>query len=156
MLKNSLSSGPDGLPPTLFKNLASTLARPITLMCRYIFSTGNLPSVWKTALVTPVFKKGQSSCVENYRPISLTCVTCKVFETAVKSQIHNSLLHNALLNNAQHGFMPGHSTWTNLLESLNDWTINLKNGNSTRVAHFDFTRALDSVSHFKLLLKLSG
>ena len=43
----------------------------------------------------------------------------------------------------------------NLLQSLNDWTINLKNGNFTRVAFIDFTWAFDSVYHGKLLLKLS-
>jgi ribonuclease P/MRP protein subunit RPP40 len=154
-LKCSLSAGPDGLPPILFKNLSAVLSKPVTIVCRSVFSSGILPAIWKSAFVTPVFKKGRASCIENYRPISLTCVTCKIFESVIKNQIQDFLLQNDLLNKGQHGFIAGHSTGTNLLESLNEWTINLKNGNCTRVAHIDFTRAFDSVCHSKLLLKLS-
>jgi len=63
---------------------------------------------------------------------------------------------NNLLNSSQHGFVSGHSTCTNLLESLNDWSINIRNGNYTRVAYVDFAKAFDSVCHRKLLHKLSG
>ena len=42
-----------------------------------------------------------------------------------------------------------------MLESLNDWTINIRNGNFTRVAFIDFAKAFDSVCHTKLLSKLS-
>ncbi len=44
------------------------------------FMTNELPSVWLCADVVPVFKKGSSSDVKNYRPISLTCIACKVME----------------------------------------------------------------------------
>ena len=92
----------------------------------------------------------------NYRSISLTCVSCKVFESVVKKQMLDYLLHHSLLHSAQHGFIAGHSTCTNLLESLNDWTINLRNGACTRVAFIDFSRAFDAVCHSKLLLKLKS
>lgn len=155
-LKNSMSAGPDKLPPTLFKNLAGVLAKPIAMICNFCFTIGKLPKVWKSAIVTPVFKKGCSSCVENYRPISLTCVTCKIFESVVKSNMLSFMLENKLLTNAQHGFLAGHSTTSNLLQSMNDWTLSLQSGNFSRVAHVDFSRAFDSVCHSKLLHKLSG
>jgi hypothetical protein len=155
-LKPSLAGGPDGLPPIFFKTLAQCLAHPLSVFYEYIFSLGALPSVWNTALVTPVFKKGCSSVVANYRPISLTCVACKIFESTIKAQFQDYLLKHSLLNTYQHGFVAGHSTCTNLLESLNDWTINLRNKSSTRVAFIDFSHAFDSVCHTKLLLKLSS
>jgi hypothetical protein len=154
-LKSSLSAGPDGYPPLFFKNLAGCLAKPLTMLNRTIFSFEELPLAWRAALVTPVFKKGCSSNVSNYRPISLTCVACKIFETTVKNCMLKFLMENDLISRAQHGFIAGHSTNTNLLESLNDWTINLKNGHQTRIAYVDFTKAFDTVCHNKLLVKLA-
>jgi hypothetical protein len=153
-LKPSLAGGPDKLPPLFFKKLAEVLTSPLTELFNILFSIGELPAIWKYALVTPIFKKGSASKVENYRPISLTCVACKVFETIVKTQLQDYLQRNDLLHKAQHGFLSGHSTCTNLLESLNDWTLNVRNGACTRVAFIDFARAFDSVTHSKLLLKL--
>ena len=66
------------------------------------------------------------------------------------------LLVNDKLHTAQHGFLAGHSTCTNLLESLNDWTVNLKNRHLTRVVNVDFARAFDTVSHPKLISKVSS
>ena len=153
-LKNTCSSGPDKLPPIFFKYLASVLAGPITELYINIFSSGSLPVIWKTAIVTPIFKKGSSSSVANYRPISLTCVLRKGFEYVIKNQLVSYLQFNGMLDNFQHGFISNHSVSTNLLESLNDWTLNLKRGGTTRVAFIDFSRAFDSVSHAKLVYKL--
>ena len=61
---------------------------------------------------------------------------------------------NNLITKQQHGFLSKHSTCTNLLESLNDWTISLGLSYSVAVAYIDFSRAFDSVCHSKLLLKL--
>ena len=154
-LKNSLASGPDNIPPLFYRKLASCLSGPLTILNRKIVEFGCLPMIWKSALVTPIHKKGSSGCVENYRPISLTCVACKIFEATVKQQLVSYLLANNLLSASQHGFLSGHSTTTNLLESLNDWTINIKNSDNTRIAFIDFKSAFDSVSHAKLLFKLS-
>src|ERR1043165_6778101 len=112
-----------------------------------------LPNVWKKAYVMPVFKKRMASLVENYRPISLTCIICKVFETVVKLSMEDYLVKHNLLSPAQHGFVKKHSTCTNLLQSLNGWTINIKNGYYTRVAYIDLAKAFDTVCHSKLLLK---
>ena len=154
-IKSSIGVGPDGFPPLFFKKLASPLAAPLKNLFTLIFGFEALPAVWKQALVTPIFKKGKSSRVENYRPISLTCVICKVFESIIKLRLVKYLNENKYLNSAQHGFISGHSTCTNLLESLNDWTVNIRNGNFTRVAYVDFARAFDSICYAKLIFKLS-
>ena len=63
--------------------------------------------------------------LSNYRPISITCVTCKLRERIVTSKINDHLVNNNIISNCQHGFVRGRSTCTNLLESLNDWTSSL-------------------------------
>jgi hypothetical protein len=115
---------------------------------------GTVPDIWKQARVSPIIKKGSSTITKNYRPISLTCVGCKIFETAIKTVLVPFLEGKKLISVNQHGFRPGHSTCLNLLESLNDWTLNLDSKIDTFVAHVDFARAFDSVSLPKLVHKL--
>jgi hypothetical protein len=85
-------------------------------------SVALVPDEWKTAIITPVFKKGDAASVSNYRPISLTCVFSKLMERTISYKIYQHLKANNVLHAAQHGFIKGRSTCSNLLESLNDWT----------------------------------
>lgn len=118
-------------------------------------SHGYLPPVWLQAFVSPIFKKGDSSDPNNYRPIALTCTLCKIMETIVKDQVLDFLLKNKLISKHQHGFMRHHSTATNLLECTHDWTVGLSNGNNIDVVYIDFTKAFDSIVFSKLLSKLN-
>ena len=61
--------------------------------------------------------------------------------------------HN-LISKHQHAFLKKHSTTTNLLESLHDWSLSLTNNNSVTIAYIDFCCAFDSISHSKLLHKI--
>jgi len=64
-------------------------------------------------------------------------------------------LSNNFISVSQHGFLPTRSTCTNLIEVLNDWTLNMDERSDTLVAYIDFAKAFDSISITKLLLKLS-
>jgi len=75
-------------------------------------------------------------------------------ERVIAKHIYAHLAENNLLSQAQHGFVSGHSTCTNLLECLNDWTLTVQRKKAVTVAYIDFSRAFDSVSHNKLLAKL--
>jgi len=98
-----------------------------------IFLSGKIPSDWRLANVTPVFKKGISLEVPNYRPISLTSSFSKTFERIVKQQILLYLLYNHLISRQQFGFLPKCSTCTQLLDCVNDWTLSIRNRHSVDV-----------------------
>ena len=68
------------LDQTLFKELREEIAPIIKIPFDRSLQTGKHPADWLTAKVMPVFKKGDKSLAANYRPISLTCILCKVFE----------------------------------------------------------------------------
>src|SRR5207244_3261590 len=99
---------------------------------------------------------GISSDPNNCRPISLTSVVCKVFEAVVKNDIIFFLNKYCLISSAQHGFRRKHSTITNLLVAVNDWTSSLGCQRSVKILYVDFAKAFDLVSIPKLLLKLSA
>ena len=58
-------------------------------------------------------------------------------------------MQNNALHHAQHGFIRGRSTCTNLIETLNDCTLVLQYKGSVTVTYIDFSKAYDSVSHNK-------
>jgi len=63
-------------------------------------------------------------------------------------------LNNKLLSKHQHGFLAKRSTLTNLLESVNDWTLTINNKQLQNVVYIDFSKAFDTVSQKKLVAKL--
>jgi len=155
-VKPSTSSGPDGIPNVLLKKLPHSICNPLCYIFDSSFKSHCLPSQWLQAVVTPVFKKGTTSDPANYRPISLTCTCCRVMERIINTHLIDYLLCNKLISKHQHGFLVKHSTCTNLLETVNDWTIGLNNHLKTDALCIDFQKAFASVSHPKLFIKLSS
>jgi len=153
-LKKSASSGPDGFPPILFIKQAAYLAVPLSILFNNSMSVGEIPDDWRKAIITPIAKGGVASDVSNYRPIALTSVVCKIMERVIVQHLLNYLYQHGLISHHQHGFLKRKSTTTNLLESLNDWTLAFDNKDGTTVAYIDYAKAFDSVSHQKLCHKL--
>ena len=155
-LKTNSAAGPDSLPPIFFHHARFSLIHPLTILFRICIDLHELPNEWKFSIITPKFKSGSPSLPSNYRPIALTCTCCKLLETIIADELTDFLLTHKLITKSQHGFLKRHSTTTNLLESLNSWTVSLSNRKSVTIAYVDFQRAFDSISHSKLLLKLSS
>ena len=95
------------------------------------YTTGKLPQAWTTALVTPIYKKGNKSNPVNYRPISLTCILCKVMEHIVLSHMWKHLNANDVTLHPQHGFQTGLSCQTELVEAVHDWASSMNNNKQT-------------------------
>ena len=64
----------------------------------------------------PIFKKGDKSCFNNYRPISLLPAISKVFEHIMHSQLMDYFTLNNLFYDHQYGFRKRHSTEHAILE----------------------------------------
>ena len=105
-LKPFSAPGPDGISPFILKELSSVLSTPLSILFQKSICEGHVPSDWKIANVSPIFKKGSKFCPGNYRPISLTSIICKVLESIIKDQIMEHLKHYNLIFSSQHGFMP--------------------------------------------------
>ena len=128
------------------------MAYPLVLIFNKVFDEGSIPTEWKNANVVPVHKKGDKSNVENYRPISLTCLIMKVFEKLVRERLYRACLEKVTPH--QHGFVPLKSCTTQLIEFNCELAINLNQHLQTDIIYFDFQKAFDSVSHDVILEKL--
>ena len=155
-LKVNKSPGPDSLHPRVLNELQNVIPGVLSKIFKYSYEHGVLPEDWKTSNVSVIYKKGKKNSVENYRPISLTCITCKVMESIIRDQVMSYFLINNLFNNNQYGFIKGRSTVLQLLTIIDDWLINLENGNQIDVIYTDFEKAFDKVPHRRLLSKLKS
>ena len=124
------------------------------MIFRKSLATGEVPDDWRTANVVPAFKKGQKYQAENYRPISLTSVCCKIMEHVIASQIMSHGENNNFLYTLQHGFRRGRSCETQRIEFIDDLSKNLENNQQTDVLVMDFSKAFDKVCHSLLVHKL--
>jgi hypothetical protein len=155
-IDTSKSCGPDKITGVLLKTFATVIVNCLTQIFKYSLSTHTLPDIWKLAYVKPIFKKGARCLPNNYRPVSLTCVCCKIFEHILSHHIHSFLERNNILVDCQHGFRAGRSCETQLVHTFNKLAVNKENGQITDVVILDFAKAFDSVNHRKLIYKLAG
>ncbi|CAB4039817.1 Hypothetical predicted protein, partial [Paramuricea clavata] len=106
--------GPDGIPSRLLLELADEIAPSLSKLLNMSLSLGVVPSKWKFANITPVFKADDPTLSSNYRPISLLCALSKVLERCIHNHSYQHLA--PLIYDRQHGFVRGKSTTTQLLE----------------------------------------
>uniref|UniRef100_A0A183SWC9 Reverse transcriptase domain-containing protein n=1 Tax=Schistocephalus solidus TaxID=70667 RepID=A0A183SWC9_SCHSO len=149
-LDETKSPGHDVIPAKLLKELAVELAKPLSSI-----AAGRLPPDWKTAWISPIHKSRSRASVNNYRPVSLTSICCKIMERIIKRELMQFLERHHLLSEAQHGFRRGMSGLTNLLYCLERWIRVVDEGNVVHAVYIDFKKAFDSVPHQRLLYKIN-
>ncbi|MCP5064404.1 MAG: hypothetical protein GY936_18340, partial [Ignavibacteriae bacterium] len=109
-LSSKNSFGPDRIPQKFIVNLAFELAHPLSIIYSLSFSSSVVPKDWKKAKVCPIFKKGITSMVQNYRPISLLVTMSKANESIMRDVLIEHLKGNKIISPNQHGFQSGRST----------------------------------------------
>lgn len=150
------NTSPDGIPYIFLKLCAEPLTYPITRILQFSMMTGTIPSIWKKAFVLPLHKKGDTNNVENYRPISLTCSLSKLAEKLICDVLVSYCDKYSIIPSFQHGFRSKKSVTSQMIETLNDWTLAIEKGMFVDVIYFDIAKAFDTVSHEKLIAKLQN
>ena len=145
ILKTNSAAGADGIPSIFYSKCSSFLAAPLAVLFRSLVDLKSLPDEWKHAIITPIFKKGSPSDKSNYRPIALTCCCCKILESIIVDNLLQFLADHNLITRHQHGFLRCHFTVSNLLESVNDWSLSLSRRSSVDIVYIDFMKAFDSI-----------
>ena len=163
MVKNEIrilnvnkSCGPDEISPIILIKLVDHVAGPLAMLMNRTLQHGSLPKEWKKAFVSPIYKKGSQNIAENYRPISLTSVVCKLMEKFMKDAVLNHLIENNLLSRKQFGFISGRSTVTQLLNYFDKCAETISNGGVVDSIYFDFAKAFDTVPYKRLSVKMKA
>ena len=155
-LKTEKSPGPDQIYPKLLKEAAEEVASPLHTIFTKSLQDGKLPDAWKIAQVCPIHKKGSRSSCNNYRPVSLTSIVCKILESLIRDSIMEYMNNHKYFSDKQFGFLPGRSTVLQLINLMDKWSEALDNGNTIEVMYLDIQKAFDTVPHKRLLLKLNA
>jgi len=71
----------------------------ISKICIRSLETRKIPEIWKCANIVPIYKKGKKDEVNDYRPVSLTRIICKILQSIIRDHIMENFTVNKLFTN---------------------------------------------------------
>jgi len=156
-LTNNKQSDLDPIPTWLLKECASAISPFITILFNSSLAAGVFPSVFKSAVITPLLKKQglEPSDVKHYRPISNLSVLSKILERIVAKQLVGYIDSSSLFPAFQSAYRKFHSTETALTNVLSDILSAIDGGNTALMSMLDMSAAFDTVDHQILLQRLN-
>ena len=153
-MKNA-AAGYDDMKPFVIKQASESLMAPLVHICNLSLSTGLFPTKLKIAKVIPIYKKGDSSSFNNYRPVSVLPVFSKLLEKVMYNRILEFIDRYSILSDYQFGFRKRRSTGMALSILIDKFHRAVDNNDFLVGLFIDLSRAFDTVSHDILLQKLS-
>ena len=156
-LKNSKSPGPDGIPNEFYKFSADVIVPILVELFNFILESGVFPSEWTSAVIIPLFKKGDRRDANNYRGISLLNTLGKIFTSILNRRLCKWSESTNVLSDCQAGFRKNHSTVDNIfvLYATIQKYLSFRHG-KLYCLFVDFSKAFDRVNHSLLMFKLKS
>lgn len=149
------AAGSDNISYTIIRIIHEKMPFYLPMLFNSIIKTQVYPAGWKTALITPVFKKGDPTVASNYRPIMLQSCIAKLFSRILEARLRSWLCRFSPLYDAQFGFRPGYSTVDAALLFHITIAFNIEKKNiEPFAALIDFSSAFDSINRKMLIEKL--
>lgn len=153
-LNERKSAGVDGIRASDLKYNAKYLAPVITKLVNSSLKEGIIPKLLKTSIIRPIFKNGDKTNYNNYRPISILPIIEKVLEEIVARRLNDFLTKYKVINSNQFGFQKGKNL-NQLLGKFSDQINHCLSNNMHCLALFiDFSKAFDTLSHEKIIESL--
>ena len=150
--KTSLDS--DGISMFTVRKVFSAIVRPFVYICNLSFVTGVFPSAMKKAKVCPIYKAGDKSKFNNYRPVSLLSQFSKILEKLFEKRLEKFINKHQIITENQYGFRSKRSTSLALLELIEELTTAIDKKHYTIGVFIDLSKAFDTIDHSLLLQKL--
>jgi hypothetical protein len=136
------------------KRIIQNIFIPLKHVISLSLSSGSVPSQLKIAKIVPIFKSGEKTNMDNYRPISLHSCFSKILEKVVANRLTSFLNLNNLITENQFGFRKNHSTVHPMMKFTNFISSALDKKEHAIALFCDLRKAFDTVDHAILLKKL--
>lgn len=155
-LKPKTSCGYDDISPKLVKQIADSIAQPLSHIANASMETGIFPSLMKIAKVIPIYKKGDREQFVNYRPISLLPTFSKILEKIIHKRLVGYLTHHNIIDSSQYGFQENSSTEHAILELQDRIVKSIAQNKLALGLSIDLSKAFDTLDHTILITKLQS
>ena len=153
-LQNKYSAGLDGIPINIIKFASNFVSEPLSKIINCSLINGIFPQNLKEAKVIPIFKSGDSTALNNYRPISMLNSFSKVFEKVIFLRLTDFLNKHDFFYHKQFGFRQDYSTSSAIIKFHEFITDSIEKNEIPVSIMIDFSKAFDTVDHQVLIKKL--
>ena len=130
------------VPPNLLKDAANEIAPPLTYIINLSLTTSTISTDWKKAKVSPIFKSGSTTELENYRPISVLPIVSKIMKREIHLQLFEFFHEMKLISKHQFGFQKKKSTESAAIALLDQVRLAVDNGNLVGACFMDYIKLL--------------
>lgn len=157
-LKNNKSTGVDGIPNEIWKNLPLVVKESLLNFFNTIFmGDAELPSDWCDIILCPIFKKGDNQIPSNYRPIALANSVLKLFTSMMCDRLNNWCKRFNKISEFQAAYKEGTGCEEHIfiLQSIINYQLRLTRS-KVYVCFIDLSGAFDSIIHALLWTKLNN
>lgn len=155
-LKSKSANGLDDISTEALKSVSDSITPVLTHLINTCFEKSKFPQQLKNAIVVPIFKDGDKSSPENYRPISLISHIAKIVEKTIKSRLMKFFEHTNFLSRNQFGFRNGLSTADAVYQTIKEIDLILEDNEKALAIFLDLRKAFDTVPHDYLINKLEN
>ena len=154
ILEIDTNKASQGIPPKVIKWSVDIITELLTKIYNKFLATGSYPDLFKIAKVTAIFKEGEKTCGDNYRPISILAKLNQILEKIIKSHLLEFLTKHDIFMKNQYGFRKGHST-SHAISHINEKLIeNLEKKYVCAVLFIDLKSAFDTIDPDIMIKKL--
>lgn len=150
-LSSKKAAGYDEIPIKIIKMVCFEIAKPMMQITNQCIRQQRFPEGMKKANITPLYKKKDKLCKENYRSVNLLVALSKILEKLLYNQIYKYM--EPLFHNYLSGFRQGYGCHDVLIKMTEDWRKSLDSNEMVGIVAIDLSKAFDCMSHGLLLAK---